>query len=382
MNWIAIINFLLIAGAIQGFIFFLVTFLFKKKVGPVILYLNLTVLFISFNNLQAWITESGFSSGYFFIRHMEVPWYLLVLPVFYSFLINYLGVQGKIATYLKPALILLCLELLIRAGLIGYVWFMLEGKDVSFIASYTAWEEIINAAFSLFIFGKAMHLVFRNSELYREILAFDDIKWIKLFLILGCAVFLLWIIAILGYNITGSKTAYNPLRLATSVLLYWIGYQGLFRYTIVQDRILLRKTFNHKFLVEEAIQKRKLSKSDFNNKKHTEEFEHVQKFIVENQKYLDPLLSMNKLAGELSMSTSHFSKLINTYSGQNFSDYINEFRIRQSKKLLSDKDFKQYTIVAIGLECGFNSKSTFYSAFKKFTGQTPSDYREQFAALS
>ena len=382
MNWIAIINFLLIAGAIQGFIFFLVTFLFKKKVGPVILYLNLTVLFISINNLQAWIIDNDFSSGFFFIKHMLVPWYLLVLPFFYSFLLNYLGVQEKIATYLKPALILMGMELLVRTALIGYVWFKVEGQDASVIASYTAWEEIINAAFSLFIFGKAIHLVFRNSDLYSEILEFDDIKWIKIFLILGCAVFVLWIIAILGYNTTGSETARYPLRLATSVLLYWIGYQGLFRYTIVQDRILLRTSFNHKFLAEDAIKKRKLSKSEFNNAKHTEAFAHVQKFIVENQKYLDPLLSMDKLADELSMSTSHFSKLINTYSGHNFSDYINDFRIRQSKKLLSDKDFEQYTIVAIGLECGFNSKSTFYTAFKKFTGQTPSDYREQFASLS
>ncbi len=310
---------------------------------------------------------------------MLVPWYLLVLPFFYSFLLNYLGVQDKIATYLRPALILLCLELLIRTGLIGFVWFALESTDASVLAQYTAWEEIINAAFSLFIFGKAIHLVFRNSDLYQDILAFDDIRWIKIFLILGSTVLILWIFAILGSNLSGTQTANYPLRLATSVLLYWIGYQGLFRYTIVQDRILLRTSFSHKFLEEEAIQKRKPGKSTFINEKHDEAFVHVQKFIVENQKYLDPLLSMDKLAEALSMSTSHLSKLINTYSGHNFSDYINEFRIVQSKKLLSDKDFKQYTIVAIGLECGFNSKSTFYTAFKKFTGQTPSDYREQFA---
>lgn len=310
---------------------------------------------------------------------MEIPWYLLVIPVFYSFLINYLDVQDRVATYLRAALILLFLELLIRTGLIVVVLYGLNGEDASLIARYTVWEEIINAAFSLFIFSKALRLVFRKSDLYREISVYDDIKWIKLFLILGCAVFLLWIIAIIGYNTSGSQTTYYPLRLATSVLLYWIGYQGLFRYTIIQDRILLRTSFSHKFLVEDSIQKREPSKSEFITQKHNQAFANVQKYIVENQKYLDPLLSMDKLAVELSMSTSHLSKLINTYSGHNFSDYINELRIRQSKKLLSDREFEQYTIVAIGLECGFNSKSTFYSAFKKLTGRTPSDYREQFA---
>ncbi len=377
MNWIAIINFLLIAGAIQGFIFFLVTFLFKKKVGPVILYLNLTVLFISLNNLQAWLIDNDYSFGYFYLKHMLIPWYLLVLPFFYSFLVSYFDIQERKTTFLKPVVILLSLELLIRTGMIGVVWFGWQGQDVNLIYNYTAIEEIVNAAFSLFIFIKSMQLVFRDADLYRKLLSYDDIKWIKLFLILGCSVFVLWIIAIIGHNTTGSNTVRYPLRLATSILLYWIGYQGLFRYTIVQDRILLRKSFSHKFLEEDSYKKREPKKSEFINNKHHEAFENIQKYIVENQKYLDPILSLEKLADELSMSTSHMSKLINTYSGQNFSDYINELRVDQSKKLLSDNSFSQYTIVAIGLECGFNSKSTFYAAFKKFTGLTPTDFRSQ-----
>jgi len=70
------------------------------------------------------------------------------------------------------------------------------------------------------------------------------------------------------------------------------------------------------------------------------------------------------------------SKLINNYSEYNFSDYINSLRVAQAKALLKDDDFDNYTIVAIGLECGFNSRSTFYTAFKKFTDLTPSEYRK------
>ena len=84
---------------------------------------------------------------------------------------------------------------------------------------------------------------------------------------------------------------------------------------------------------------------------------------------------MELLSEELGMSTSHFSKVVNSVSKQNFSDYINSYRVDQAKQLLSDKDFENYTIVAIGLECGFNSKSTFYTAFKKFTSQTPTEFR-------
>lgn len=377
MNWIAIINFLLIAGAIQGFIFFGVTFLLKKKIGPAILFLILTVLFISLNNLQAWLIDSGYSSGLFYLKHMLVPWYLLILPCFYSFLLYYLKVQDKLRPFLKPALYLFFTELIVRTILIAYVFYSGTSNDVSVIEDYTAMEEIMNAIFSLFIFIKAILLVFKKSSLYSEILSFDDIKWIKLFLILGSAVFLLWIIAMAVFNSTGSESAYYPLRLATSFIIYWIGYQGLFRYTIIQDRILLRKSFSEQLLTTELTKPRNYQKSDFINEKHDKSFRLLEEHIIADQKYLDPLLSLEKLASDLSMSTGHLSKLINVYSGQNFSDYINEYRVEQSKKLLSDTTFQPYTIVAIGLECGFNSKSTFYTAFKKFTGQTPSDYRTQ-----
>ena len=68
--------------------------------------------------------------------------------------------------------------------------------------------------------------------------------------------------------------------------------------------------------------------------------------------------------------------LVNKFSGKNFSDYINSLRVEEAKRCLRNPGFEAYTMVAIGLECGFNSKSTFYTAFKKFTGQTPTSFRK------
>jgi AraC-like DNA-binding protein len=51
--------------------------------------------------------------------------------------------------------------------------------------------------------------------------------------------------------------------------------------------------------------------------------------------------------------------------------------VNYSKEILSNKDYKNYTIVAIGLESGFNSKSTFYKVFKKIVGCTPVNYRKK-----
>jgi AraC-like DNA-binding protein len=185
----------------------------------------------------------------------------------------------------------------------------------------------------------------------------------------------LWFYALINFHFSGNTLAYYPLRLGTSVLLYWIGYQGLFRYRVVQERILLRDTLASQGQPLSIIPTATSVKNSFMNEKHRGEFEKVRLHIVENQRYLDPNFQLELLATEVAMSPSHLSKLINAYSDSNFSDFINSFRVSRSKILLKDLTFSNYTIVAIGLECGFNSRSTFYSAFKKFTTQTPSEFK-------
>jgi len=211
-------------------------------------------------------------------------------------------------------------------------------------------------------------------------MVYDDLNWIKWFIRLGCFVILFWTIAVIIKSFTGNEDAYILLRFSSSILLYWIGYQGFYKYTVVKDRIYLRSTIiNDKVLISSDNQYNAFQKKDdFINEKHQKEFENIKKHIVKNKLYLDPLLSMDSITSELGLSKSHFSRLINTYSDFNFSDFINSLRVEQAKKFLSKNEFSAYTIVAIGLECGFNSKSTFYSAFKKFTSETPTSFRSQF----
>jgi AraC-like DNA-binding protein len=180
---------------------------------------------------------------------------------------------------------------------------------------------------------------------------------------------LFWVLAKLGDILLGIEWGYSLLRLNTSFLLYWIGYQGFYHYNIVQDRIQLRKRIARSSKFVGFVRPKQ-----FGNNRHHEEFAHIHEFVTENQKYMESDLSLHSLAETLKMSISHLSKLINTYSSYNFSDYINSLRVEQSKKLLADPNFNHYTIVSIGLECGFNSRSTFYSSFKKFTFKTPSQF--------
>ena len=363
-------NFLLIAGAIQGFLFNGFTLFSKRKVDKVIIFLNLTVFFLSLNNLQAWLIAKELRFDVFFLRQFLVPWYMFIMPMFYMFLIHYLKIQDKVRGFVKLAVVLFIVELIARIILITNA----SENDISIIKTYTSIEEIVNATFSILLFYKCLRIVFKQSKLLDFIMDYDDVKWLKLFLILGGFVLSFWVLAIILNTYFDDLRAYYPLRLATSILLYWIGYQGFFRYTLVHDRILLRGKLAE--LKPETTEKIVPKTENNLSEKHQEEFESIANYIHVEQRFLDAKLSLEQLSDELEISSGHLSKLINTCSDYNFSDYINSLRVAQAKALLKDDDFDNYTIVAIGLECGFNSRSTFYTAFKKFTDLTPSEYQK------
>lgn len=381
MNFVSIINFLLIAGVIQGFGFNLVTIFVKKKFNKTVIFLNLTVLFISLNNLQRWLIDNEYSSDLFLLKNLFISWYLLIFPMFYAFTTHFLQIENKVKDFIKLSLIVFLIEILIRLCLISYVYYEVPDRDTSLIYNYTNIEDFFNLFYGGFLFINTALFVFKRHKLLEFILAYDDLNWIKWFIRLGTFVILFWAIALTIRSFTQNEDAYILLRLSLSILLYWMGYQGFYKYNVVQDRISLRSSIeSNQVLIssEDQIHHVKQDEDDFFNEKHQNDFDKIRNHIIINKLYLDPLLGMETITSELGMSKSYFSKLINSYSNHNFSDFINSLRVEQAKKFLNNDEFGNYTIVAIGLECGFNSKSTFYSAFKKFTSQTPTSYREQF----
>jgi AraC-like DNA-binding protein len=90
--------------------------------------------------------------------------------------------------------------------------------------------------------------------------------------------------------------------------------------------------------------------------------------------YTNPDLTLSILAKELSIRPQLLSQFINDNLNKSFTQFINEYRIDEAKRLL--KESNQFKIDAVGFESGFNSSSTFYSSFKKITGTTPSNYQK------
>ncbi|MDW5290240.1 helix-turn-helix domain-containing protein [Formosa sp. PL04] len=98
-------------------------------------------------------------------------------------------------------------------------------------------------------------------------------------------------------------------------------------------------------------------------------------FIDDSSKpYLNPKLAISEIANKLNTNPQFLSQVINEKTDMNFNDAINSFRIKEAKLLLASDNYNKLTIEAIALKSGFNSKSPFYTAFKKNTGLTPKQF--------
>ncbi len=101
----------------------------------------------------------------------------------------------------------------------------------------------------------------------------------------------------------------------------------------------------------------------------------LEQLMKEQERYKDSQLTMPVLAAELGQTPHQFSQYINEHLNQNVSQFINQYRIAAAKDLLHNSPY--LTVEAIGFDCGFNSPSTFHTAFKKATGMTPAAFRKQ-----
>jgi AraC-like DNA-binding protein len=98
-------------------------------------------------------------------------------------------------------------------------------------------------------------------------------------------------------------------------------------------------------------------------------------YFNKEKPYLNPELSMTLLADHLKVPKHHLTEVMNADMGQNFFQFVNRYRVEAVKEMLADAK-NHFSVEAIGYECGFSSKSSFFTVFKNLTGKTPSEYKK------
>lgn len=120
----------------------------------------------------------------------------------------------------------------------------------------------------------------------------------------------------------------------------------------------------------------KYKKSTLSDDKKEKLLFELNNLMEHNKPYLDKDLTIEKLATSLDVNSKYLSQVINEEFNENFSNYVNEFRIKEARRLLIAEEYSKYSIEAIADFVGFNSKPSFNAAFKKITGITPSLFKD------
>ncbi|MDR0973963.1 MAG: helix-turn-helix domain-containing protein [Prevotellaceae bacterium] len=106
-------------------------------------------------------------------------------------------------------------------------------------------------------------------------------------------------------------------------------------------------------------------------------YEKILNYIVIQKKYRDPEFSAKFLAKELHTNTRYLSAVVNSRFGKNYSCLLNEYRVKEAIFLLVDKRYADLTVEDISTMVGFSNRQSFYAAFYKNVGMTPSAYRRK-----
>lgn len=134
------------------------------------------------------------------------------------------------------------------------------------------------------------------------------------------------------------------------------------------------KEATKKIILPAAAEQTKYKKSGLTSKQSKEILEHLKKVIGDKELYLNPQLNLSDLSEAIDVSTNKLSQVLNESISKNFYEYINDFRLEHFIKLFNNPKNKQFTMLSLAYESGFNSKSTFNAFFKKSKGLSPSEY--------
>lgn len=165
--------------------------------------------------------------------------------------------------------------------------------------------------------------------------------------------------------------------------IYIIAFKGIMQPTIWQIKTIVREQETGQQIFEqsegeEAIdEKQMLQKTGLSDIKISELVSKIIMTMEDEKLYQETELTLHSLAKKLDCPPYQVSQAINDGLKKNFYDLINSYRVEEAKRLLLHPKNRNYTVLSVGFEAGFNSKTTFNTVFKKFTGLTPTDFREK-----
>ncbi len=225
---------------------------------------------------------------------------------------------------------------------------------------------------NLFYWGLNVNLItkYKREEKNRVSYSQNLISFLILFQISVGVFLLVWLVSFIAlkfFSYSLYPIGYDSLWVGLSVFIFVIGYYSLKEPELFRIPLPVEKTKSKpQRMPERAISLLK---------------ERLQHAIEEDKLYLQSNLTLRDLAQHLNTSTHNLSWYLNQVLQTNFYDYINHYRIKEFIKKIDNNEHHQNTILALSMDVGFNSKSTFNKAFKLEMNDTPSNYIKQLVSV-
>ena len=238
----------------------------------------------------------------------------------------------------------------------------------SFFLIMTAFSGTVYFLLTIRLFKKLDINIFNNFSNSANI----DLYWVrKLVLIFGVVWTALISVTVIHhiFHMFSMVFCTDGLFLSLSVFVILIGYFGLKQKVIFSSEDII--------VAEEASKTHtKYSGSRLSDSEAKQYAGKLTDYMKSAKPYLNPDLSLPQLATELNISSHYLSQVINEQFNLNFFDFVNRYRVEAFKEKITDHEFRNFSLLGIAFECGFNSKSAFNRIFKQTSGITPSQFKK------
>ena len=374
------ISLLIIVNIISLFIslflaFFLITLKTKYKISNSLFafFLILNAIDIS-EPLFSMVTDGPSNLGMF-----RTTFAFLQIPVFYLYIISVCYSDFK----LKPKYLLHLLPfLIVNLVLLPRFYTVDAASKMSFIQNRQNMIEfqfihiLIHLQMVLYIIA-VFRVLRKSKKLYLENYAGKNISsynWLFQFTVVLSILYAVALLKnILKFSDYQNVSEWIKIGLFVSSLFIFCWY--LFK--ALNNPDLFRNIDSKLKLVSEIVSEEKSSNQSMGDEKeYNEELLKLKKYMVEKRPFLNSSLTIQDVSNDIEIPVRDLSLLINHQLGQHFYDFVNAYRIESAKDILKDTSKSKVTILEILYEVGFNSKSSFNTAFKKHTGNTPTSYRK------
>lgn len=379
---------LLFPAFLQGIIFSVLLFLRGRReerlsdtlLGWLLLLLTIKLSFWMLGFAGWFDTHDGYSTFMFYFPFSNL---LLIGPLLYFYFLSltnadFTFTKAHLSHFILPGIYLLLV--IVKFTVDFFYYYPFAETNQSHFATKGPWADVLNdyivdiISYTSFVFY--LFLTFRAYKKYQayvvqnfsttEPITFAWIRNILYACAVGILLFLIFEVISLATDAGGYVFFWYP-YLALGVMIYYIsiaGYQ-------TGNRSLHQLHFQPETSpIKEEPPSIPSSSIDIDGSLKT----NLQTLMATAKPYLDPELSLASLSKQMGIQPGTLSKLINEQFGQNFNDFINEYRVKEVIEKIKRGEYRQQTLLGIAFDAGFNSKATFNRAFKKSTSLSPKDW--------